>query len=177
MDAAQHLMLDDGYAAVTARRVAARAGVSPQLVHYYFTSMDDLFVAVVRRGEAQSLARLEQAFGSSRPLHALWAISSDPRATALSTELLSLARHRKDVARAVADSAERFRLAQEEFVAAALARAGIDPATLPAGAALVFLAGVARVTVIEQGIGMTTGHDEALAVVERVLAQIEATNA
>ena len=34
LDAAEQLLLDDGYAAVTSRRVAAKAGLKPQLVHY-----------------------------------------------------------------------------------------------------------------------------------------------
>jgi AcrR family transcriptional regulator len=173
LNAAQQLMLDDGYAAVTARRLAARAGVSPQLVHYYFRSMDDLFISVVRRGESQSLARLDRALAAERPLHALWELSTDPRATALSTELLSLARHRKDVAVAVAQSADRFRRRQEEFMARALERAGISSEIVPAAAAVVFLAGIARVTVIEQNIGMHTGHDEALDVVRRLLRWAE----
>ena len=49
LDAAEQLMLDEGYAAVTSRRVAARAGLKPQLVHYYFRTMDDLFIEVFRR--------------------------------------------------------------------------------------------------------------------------------
>ena len=44
LDAAERLMRDEGYAAVTSRRVAAEAGLKPQLVHYYFRTMDDLFV-------------------------------------------------------------------------------------------------------------------------------------
>ena len=41
LSAAQQLMVEDGYAAVTTRRVAAKAGLKPQLVHYYFQSMED----------------------------------------------------------------------------------------------------------------------------------------
>ena len=44
------IMLEEGYAAATSRRVAAKAGVKPALVHYYFPSMDDLFLAVLRAG-------------------------------------------------------------------------------------------------------------------------------
>ena len=49
LDAAELLLLEEGYAAVTSRRVAAKAGLKPQLVHYYFRTMDDLFVEVFRR--------------------------------------------------------------------------------------------------------------------------------
>ena len=53
LDAAEALLLEEGYAAVTSRRVAERAGVNPALLYYYFESMDGLFVALFRRG-AQS---------------------------------------------------------------------------------------------------------------------------
>ena len=49
LDAAEQLMLEEGYAAVTSRRVAEQAGLEPQLVHYYFRTMEDLFLEVFRR--------------------------------------------------------------------------------------------------------------------------------
>src|SRR5205823_13649069 len=48
LDADEKLLLEEGYAAVTSRRVAAKAGLKPQLVHYYFRTMDDLFIEVFR---------------------------------------------------------------------------------------------------------------------------------
>ena len=33
LDAAEQMLLEEGYAAVTSRRVAHRAGLKPQLVH------------------------------------------------------------------------------------------------------------------------------------------------
>ena len=53
LDVTEQVMLADGYAAVTSRRVAADAGVTPALVHYYFKTIDDLFLAVIRRRGAQ----------------------------------------------------------------------------------------------------------------------------
>ena len=48
MEATAQIMRDEGYAAATSRRVAARAGVRSALVYYYFPTMDDLFLAVLR---------------------------------------------------------------------------------------------------------------------------------
>ena len=47
LDAAEQVMREEGYAAVTSRRVAQRAGLKPQLVHYYFRTMDELFLALL----------------------------------------------------------------------------------------------------------------------------------
>src|SRR5215218_5058231 len=74
--ATAQIMLDEGYAAATSRRVAAKAGVKPALVHYYFPSMDDLFVAVLRAGAEANLKRQRQAFAETNPLHSLWEINS-----------------------------------------------------------------------------------------------------
>src|SRR5277367_6720993 len=64
LDAAEQLMFQEGYAAVTSRRVAEKAALKPQLVHYYFRTMDDLFLAAFRRRAEEGLqaqARVLQA--------------------------------------------------------------------------------------------------------------------
>ena len=55
LDVTERLMRNEGYAAVSSRRVASEAGVTGALVHYYFPTLDDLFLAVFRRG-AEKLA-------------------------------------------------------------------------------------------------------------------------
>src|ERR1700756_1229947 len=59
LDAAEQLLLEEGYAAVTSRRVAERAGLKPQLVHYYFRTMEDLFLAVFHRRAEEGLGGVE----------------------------------------------------------------------------------------------------------------------
>ena len=49
LDATEEIMLREGYAAVSSRSVAASVGINAPLLHYYFPTIDDLFVAVVRR--------------------------------------------------------------------------------------------------------------------------------
>ena len=96
LDAAEQLMLEEGYAAVTSRRVAERAGLKPQLVHYYFRTMEDLFLEVFRRRAEEGLGVLRRtALESPQPLWALWRFSTDPEATRLTMEFMGLANHRK----------------------------------------------------------------------------------
>src|SRR6478672_9647738 len=73
--ATAQIMLEEGYAAATSRRVAAKAGVKAALVHYYFPTMDDLFLAVLRDKAETNLQRQRQAMAESEPLHALWQLS------------------------------------------------------------------------------------------------------
>ena len=67
LDITEQLMIEEGYAAVSSRRVAGIAGVTGGLVHYYFPTLDDLFVAVFRRRAEQQLER--QARLLARPNH------------------------------------------------------------------------------------------------------------
>src|SRR5215471_3761473 len=109
-------MRSEGYAAVTSRRVADEAGLKPPLVHYYFRTMDDLFLAVYRRRAEQSLERHASALASVRPLRALWALSTDPRGTVFTMEFVALANHRKEIRTQIAHHAERFRQMQLDAI-------------------------------------------------------------
>jgi TetR/AcrR family transcriptional regulator len=173
LDAAQHLLLEEGYAAVTSRRVAARAGLKPQLVHYYFRTMDDLFLAVVRRGAEQNLERQAEALASPEPLRALWELGNDRAGTIVTVELFALANHRKTIRAELAAYAERFRRLQREALAPALEGYGLDPETYPPDAVLVLLTSVSQVLVMEEALGITTGHAAMRAVVDQVLAGFE----
>jgi TetR/AcrR family transcriptional regulator len=173
LDAAQLLMLEEGYAAVTSRRVAARAGLKPQLVHYYFRTMDDLFLALVRRGAEQNLERYTRALSSPRPLRAMWELSNDPARTAFTMELSALANHRKAIRAELADHAERFRALQVDAMRAVLARSGVDEAELPAEAVAMLVTSTSLFLAMEQGLGVGTGHDEVRALVERWIDRLE----
>ena len=72
LDLAEQLMISEGYAAVGVRRVAREAGVAPALIHYYFRTLDDLFLAMLRRNAERELESLREIAASARPLHALW---------------------------------------------------------------------------------------------------------
>jgi AcrR family transcriptional regulator len=173
IDATERLMVDEGYAAVSSRRVAAAADVKPALVHYYFPTMDDLFLAVFRRGAERNLDRFTTAVHSDRPLRALWEQSTDRRGTVLVTEFSALSRHRKVVRAAIAEYGERFRQIQLEVVGRVLAEHGIDSDELSAEAAVVLLTGLSMTLALEREIGMNTGHREAIAMAERLLDRFE----
>jgi AcrR family transcriptional regulator len=92
-------MADTGYASVTYRAVAAQAKVTPGLVQYYFPTLDDLFVAAIRRRSEQNVERLAEALrtNADEPLRVLWEYSRDESTSALTTEFLALGNHRKSI--------------------------------------------------------------------------------
>jgi TetR/AcrR family transcriptional regulator len=167
-------MLEEGYAAVTSRRVAAEAALKPQLVHYYFRTMDDLFLALLRQRADQSLERQARALASEQPLWALWELSRDPRGTALTMEFTAMANHRKAIRAEITASAERYRAEQLRGIRELFARYGVDEDVLPPIVGTMLMTSISRFMVIEEEtLEMSSGHAETVAFVERFLRQLE----
>ena len=172
VDAAEELLLEEGYAAVTSRRVGARAGLKPQLVHYYFRTMDDLFVEVFRRRAEADLAGFERAVAADGSLQNLWRLNAEPRGAVFTMEFVALANHRKAIRDEIARYAERFRAAQLDAMRNALAAAGVPEDRVPPAAALLLMTGVSQVLALEDLLGVTTGHDATVAFVEDTIAAL-----
>lgn len=173
LDAAEQLMLEEGYAAVTSRRLANKAGLKPQLVHYYFRTMEELLLEVFRRRADEGLQAQAQLLQSPQPLWALWRFGTDPAFTRISMEFVALANHRKDMRAEIAHYAERFREEQRTAVAAALQRYGADNEDVPAVVWTVLMTSLSRMLVLEQAIGMSGGHAETVELVEKYLRRLE----
>lgn len=170
LDAAEQIMLEDGYAAVTSRRVEAEAGIK---LHYHFGSLDDLFVAVFRRRAERSVERLRAALTSDEPLRAWWAIASDPRGTALLVELTAAANHRAPLQAEVAELARDARRMEMEALGAILDDYGIDTEELPPALVAAAVQGLALVLVQDQVRGFDTAHEEATSAMLRLIDRLE----
>ena len=173
LDAAEELLVDEGYAAVTSRQLAAKAGLKPQLVHYYFRTMDDLFIAVLQRRADRDMAGFERAIAADGSLRNLWRLNTDMRGARFTIEFAALANHRKAIRAEMARYAERFRAAQLEAVRAALAAHGVSDDQLPAVVAQLLMTGAAQVMALEDALGVTSGHRVATSFIKRFIEQLE----
>lgn len=169
LDAAEKLLMTEGYASVTSRRVAAEAGLKPQLVHYYFRTMDDLFVALLQRSAELNLAHFDKEIAKDGSLANLWRLNSDPRGSAFMIEFAALSNHRKEIRSELAAYAERFRKRQLEAVRVALENEGVD---VPAEAVLLLATGLSQIMGIEKNLGMTTGHKATQAFVRELIERL-----
>jgi len=167
------IMIEEGYGAATSRRVAAKAGVKPALVHYYFPTMDELYLAVFRQGAAVYLERQQRALASDRPLHAFWDTLIEPKDTRLLLEFMGLGNHRKEIRAEIAAWSERWREMQITALNFIVREHGIDTDEFPPAAVAVVIASIGRTLVLEQGMGTAGGHDEAIALVNRLLDRFE----
>ena len=169
LDAAEQLMVEEGYAAVTSRRVGRKAGISPQLVHYYFRTMDDLFLEVFRRRAEEGFARFARAIEAQPSLRTIWSSLKAGPGSAFNLEFVALANHRKAIRAEMASYAERFRTMQLEAISSILAARGPLPDGVTPEVVLVAMAGVSQLIALERALGVSGGHDQALAFVERHL--------
>ncbi|WP_231639717.1 TetR/AcrR family transcriptional regulator [Mycobacterium sp. Marseille-P9652] len=173
IDATVQVMVDEGYAAATSRRVAAKAGVKPALVHYYFPTMDELYLEVFRRGAAAYLERQNEALASDHPLHALWSTLIEPKDARLLQEFMGLANHRKDIRAEIAAWSDRWRSMHIAALTKVIHENALDVADFPPAGLAVVVAAVGQTLIMEQSLGATRGHDEAVALVSRLIDRFE----
>lgn len=163
--AAEDLIRDEGYASVSTRRIAARAGLKPSLVHYYFPTTDDLLIEVSRKGAAESDRMIEDALASDDPLASLWSFFVDTSRTAMALEFMAMANHREALRATMAEHSEAMRLRQIEILSHVLGDRLLGPDGCPPAGLTVVLAGIGRAIVMEENLGVKSGHQEAIAFV------------
>lgn len=172
LDITERLMIKEGYAAVGVRRVAREAGVAPALVLYYFRTLDDLFLAVLKRRGDEELDRQTRILTANPPLRALWDLSSQPGA-ALITEFMALANHREAIRAEFAAEAERYRTAQVEAISQLAVRDGSEIVEVPRAALVLLTTAIARILWIERALGITAGHAETTELVQRLIKRVD----
>lgn len=172
MNAVEEVMRQDGYAALTARRVAERAGLNYQLVFYYFGTMDELVLATYRRHIGRYRDAMEQALQSDRPLHSYWAVSSNAHDSVLNMEFMAMSNH-NDVVRAETRLVgEQIRKFNFERIAPAIASAAGGKEISPAAVVMV-LNYVGSLLGLETALGISGVHGEIRALVETCVDQLE----
>jgi AcrR family transcriptional regulator len=173
LDSTERLMVKEGYAAVSTRRVAAMAGLKPALVHYYFVKTEDLFLATYRRAADRYFERLTKALSSDSPLQAMWQLSMSPIRTTLAVEFMALANHRKSIRAEIARNIERTRQVHTDLLSGLPGDSINDSGICPPVTASVLIAALSRALVMEHALGVSSGHAEARAFAEAWIRRCE----
>lgn len=173
LDATEELILEGGYAAVSSRSVAGRMGMQAPHLHYYFSTIDDLFVAVLRRRASQNVERMAAALDADEPLRAWWDLASDRRGTALFVELLAAANHRPALQAEIATMARDVRALQAERLATLLGEYGLDPNRFPPVLVAAAMQGLAFSVVTDEAAGYDTHPGEARDAMVRLVKELE----
>ena len=174
MDAVESLMREQGYAAVSARSVAALSGLKYPTIFYYFESMDDLLLCTYRRRTQNVLDRTEAALNSDRPLHSLWSAASDPFDAALSLEYMALSNHNELVRAETVAFGERMRRIVADRLSDRLRRApGNDKSLFTPFGITLSLTSLGGLLGFESALGISGGHEEIKVIVDWVLRRLE----
>jgi AcrR family transcriptional regulator len=175
LDCVETMMLEEGYASVSYRALAAKAGVTASLVQYYFPSLDEIFLAAIRRYSERNLDLLRSALEkrTQDPLHAMWEYSWNEATGALITEFMALGNHRKSIRSEIAQVTERMRKLQVDALSRAFGAKTRFDGDLSLGALVLLITGIPKFLNLEEGVGVKTAHREVVLAVESYLDAVE----
>ena len=174
IEAAYDLLGEEGYHAFSARRVAQKAGLKPQLVHYYFRSMEDLVVAVFQRSTARYFHLHDEALSSRHPVRALWALNSNLPEGKRMTEYVALAKVYPALREAMRETGESFRRLQIEAMERIYAERGLSgQMPIGPGGLVMLMSAVARNFVIEGEAGVSLAHGDVRDLIARLLDRFD----
>ena len=155
IQAAVQIMRDEGAGAVTARRLSEKVGLQRHIVHYYFGTMEQVFVAVMREEGARSEEVLREAAKTGDALVLLW--ENIGQSAAVILELMRLAIRHPSIAGEYKIYTERFRLAMSAILESYARSRSIALPTSPEATA-VLLQALASLVAIESSLGLGAGH-------------------
>lgn len=172
LKAAIGVLQEEGAAGLTASNVAKRADVKAHMVHYYFRSIEDLVLALIRQHGSLGLKNTARAIASDEPLRALWEVETSFKWMSVAMELSNIAIRREDMKAEMMRYIEDMRNLQAEGIQRHFQLRGIECA-VPPMALTIMVAGIARQIVREKEFDVSLGHDEMAAVVETFLENLK----
>jgi AcrR family transcriptional regulator len=176
LDAVEAIMKEEGYAAVSSRRVAEKAGLKSRLAGYHFGTMDELFLAVLHRMEDRHFAQCAKIIDADNQLEYMWNMILDSTDMVLMLEFTALAVHRKAIRKQIARVIERARAFEAVVLARALEHLKIGEDKMPPMVLAVLLSGAVRVFMTERAVGVSKGHEETLKFINKEIAKIGVRN-
>jgi AcrR family transcriptional regulator len=181
LDAAERLLIDLGYCGISTRRLAEEAGANHGLVHYYFGSMENLFVRVLERFTERLVARQREMYartdisGVEKWKMAMGYLESDLAAgyPKIWLELQALGWNRPDIAERVAQVNREWRNVLTDAFDRMLAEYGVDRERFPLAALVSLVMTFNEGIMVERLSGISAGHRDLLEMVERWLEALE----
>ena len=164
LDAAERLLIEVGYGGISTRLLAEEAGANAGLVHYYFGSMDQLFVRVLERFTERLIARQREMYAADRPFIDKWRqamryLELDRDYQKIWLELQALAWNRPQLREEVARVNGEWRAVLTEAFAGPRAQYAID---IPLEALVSLVMTFNEGLILERLSGVEAGHRELL---------------
>ena len=178
LDAAERLLIEIGYAGISTRRLAEEAGANHGLVHYYFGSMEELFLRVLERFTQRLIERQRELYASDRPYLEKWREAirylDDDRQSGYQKiwyELQAMAWNRPEMRARLAPVLAQWKAAMRDAVHDAAEEYGLDEGHLAAEDWVTLIVTFNEGLILERLSGITAGHRDLLQAVDRWLAE------
>jgi AcrR family transcriptional regulator len=179
LDAAERLLIEVGHAGITTRRLASEAGANQGLVHYYFGSMDELFVQVLERFTDRLIARQREMYATDAPFIEKWrtawrfqAADLDSGYSKIWMELQALSWSRPDLLPRINHVNAEWRAVLRDAYAAAAEEYGLGE-EFPVEALVAITMTFGQGYALERLEGIDEGHRELLDWIEGWLESLE----
>jgi AcrR family transcriptional regulator len=180
LDAAERLLVSSGYAGISVRRLADEAGANHGLVHYYFGSMEELFLRVLERFTVRLIERQRAMYSSDAPFIEKWRtamayLDEDIEAgyPKVWFELQAMAWNHPDMRDRVARVNAEWRAVLTDAFTAAAKDYGLDRRRFPVAAMVSLVMTFNEGMMLERVSGISAGHKELLSGIERWLQELE----
>ena len=172
--------MEVGHAGISTRRLAAEAGANQGLVHYYFGSIDELFVQVLERFTDRLVARQREMYSSDAPFiekwRAAWRFQEadlDAGYSKIWMELQAMSWNNPALRPRVARVNAEWRAVLREAFERAAAEFGADEDEFPIEALLALMMTFGQGYALERLEGIDEGHRELLDWIERRLETLD----
>jgi AcrR family transcriptional regulator len=181
LDAAERLLIATGYSAISTRLVAQEARLNHGLVHYYYGSMEELFLAVGERFTARLIVRQRAMYAADTTFLVKWRkamgfLEQDLAAgyPKILFELQAMGWNRPPMRKRIAAVFDEWRTVLTEAFGAAMRNYGIEdgPLGVEAMVALVMTFNIG--IEVERLSDVKKGHDALLRAIDRWLVSLEA---
>ena len=178
LDAAECLLIDVGYARITTRRLAERAGVNQGLVHYYFGSMEEVLLQTVERFTTRLVERQRSMYASDAPFIEKWRAAmryleedSDSGYQKILLELYALGWNNEAIRNRMRHVHEQWMNVLLPSFEAGLTELGVHKGKYPVEAIVSLVSTFNQGIMLERLSGVDSGHRALLEMIERLLAE------
>ncbi len=182
LDAAERLLISTGYAGISVRRLAEEAGANHGLVHYYFGSMEELFLRVLERFTDRLIERQRTMYSTDAPFIEKWRtamgyLDEDIEAgyPKVWFELQAMAWNHPDMGERVARVNAEWRAVLTDAFTVAAKEYGLDRRRFPVAAMVSLVMTFNEGLMLERMSGISAGHKELLGGIDRWLQELERT--
>jgi AcrR family transcriptional regulator len=177
LDAAERLLIEVGYAGISTRRLADEAGANHGLVHYYFGSMEELFLRVLERFTRRLVERQKALYASDAPYLEKWREAmrylDEDRASGYQKiwyELQAMAWNRPEMRARLMPVLAEWKSAMRDAVRQAAVQYGLDGDPFTAEQWVTLIVTFNEGIILERLTGITEGHREILDAIDAWMA-------